>query len=105
VTDFARTLLAVAQGAPTMHVFYPSTVFLGEAAANLPEYCAAKAAGEEVCRQLARRFPAWHMYAPRLPRMATDQNNGLLPAEMEAPEIVVLRHLRAMKAHSRSGRP
>jgi hypothetical protein len=45
------------------------------------------------------------MYAPRLPRMSTDQNNGLLPAEMEAPEIVVLRHLRAMKAHSRSGRP
>jgi hypothetical protein len=105
VTNFTRTLLAVAQGAPAMYVFYPSTVFLDEGAANLPEYCAAKAAGEEVCRQLARRFPAWHIYAPRLPRMATDQNNGLLPAEMEAPEIVVLRHLRAMKAHSRIGRP
>jgi hypothetical protein len=105
VTNFARTLLAVAQGAPAMNVFYPSTVFLDEAAANLPEYCAAKAAGEEVCRQLARRLPAWHIYAPRLPRMATDQNNGLLPAEMEATEIVVLRHLRAMKARSRSQRP
>jgi len=105
VTNFTRTLLTVAQGAPEMNVFYPSTVFLDEAAANLPEYCAAKAAGEEVCRQLAKRFPAWYIYAPRLPRMATDQNNGLLPAEMEAPEIVVLRHLRAMKAHSRIGRP
>jgi acyl dehydratase len=97
VTNFARTLLAVAPDAQALHVFYPSTIFLDEAAGNLPEYCAAKAAGEEVCRQLARRFPAWRICAPRLPRMATDQNNGLVPAEMEAPEIVVLRHLREMK--------
>lgn len=99
VTNFARMLLAIAEDAPALSVFYPSTVFLDEAAVNLPEYCAAKSAGEEVCKQLARRFPAWHIYAPRLPRMATDQNNGLLPGEMEAAEIVVLRHLREMKVH------
>ena len=100
VGSFARTLLEFAQQAPALNVFYPSTVFLDESAMDLPEYCAAKAAGEEVCRRLARRFPAWHIYAPRLPRLATDQNNGLLPARMQDIAIVMLRHLRAMQAHS-----
>jgi NAD(P)-dependent dehydrogenase (short-subunit alcohol dehydrogenase family) len=97
VTNFANTLLLFARGAPALNVFYPSTVFLDDAGANLPEYCAAKAAGEELCRQMALRFPSWRIYAPRLPRMATDQNNGLLPAEMEAPERVLLRHLRRQR--------
>lgn len=100
VTGFAQTLLEVAQGVPTIDAFYPSTVFLDEAPAHMAEYCAAKAAGEEVCKQLATRFPGWRMYAPRLPRLLTDQNNGLLPPKMEAPEIVILRHLRGMKAKS-----
>jgi hypothetical protein len=100
VGSFARTLLEFAQQAPALNVFYPSTVFLDESAMDLPEYCAAKAAGEEVCKRLARRFPAWHIYAPRLPRLATDQNNGLLPARMQDIAIVMLRHLRAMQAHS-----
>jgi len=98
-TGFAQTLLAVSQGVKTMDVFYPSTVFLDDAPAHMVEYCAAKAAGEEVCKQLAKHFPGWRIYAPRLPRMHTDQNNGLLPAKMEASEIVMLQHLR-MKAKS-----
>ena len=99
-TSFAHTLLEVAQGVSTIDVFYPSTVFLDDAPAHMAEYCAAKAAGEEVCKQLAKRFPGWRIYAPRLPRMHTDQNNGLLPAKMETPDIVILRHLREMKAKS-----
>ena len=92
-TGFARTLLEVAQGVPTLDVFYPSTVFLDDAPAHMVEYCAAKAAGEEVCKQLAKNFAGWRMHAPRLPRMHTDQNNEPLPAKMEAPHIVILRHL------------
>ena len=97
---FAQTLLAVAQGAPALKVFYPSTVFLDEAPAHLGEYCAAKAAGEELCRQLGKTFPAWAIFAPRLPRMLTDQNNGFRPAKMEPPETVILRHLEEMQAKS-----
>jgi hypothetical protein len=95
VTGFVQTLLQVAQGAPTLEVLYPSTAFLDEPA-HMAEYCAAKAAGEEVCRQLASRLPAWHIQAPRLPRMLTDQNSGLLPVKTDAPEIVILPHLRGM---------
>jgi acyl dehydratase len=97
VTSFAQTLLEVGRGLPMLEVFYPSTIFLDQAPANMTEYCAAKAAGEELCKQLANRFPAWRFYAPRLPRLFTDQNNGLLRPEMEASEIVILGHLRGMK--------
>jgi hypothetical protein len=97
VTSFAETVLALAQGDSTLHVFYPSTVFLDQAPANVAEYCAAKAAGEELCRQLARRFSAWRFYAARLPRLFTDQNNGLVRQKMEASEVVLLAHLRQMK--------
>ena len=96
-TNFAQTLIEVGQGLPMLEVFYPSTVFLDQAPVNMAEYCAAKAAGEELCKQLAKRFPAWRFYAPRLPRLFTDQNNGLLRPKMEASEIVILDHLRAMK--------
>jgi len=99
-SGFVQTLLTLAQGEQAMDVFYPSTVFLDDAPAYMAEYCAAKAAGEKLCKQLAKRFPDWRIYAPRLPRMHTDQNNGLLPAKMEAPEIVMLPHLRAMGAKS-----
>ncbi len=99
-TNFAHTLLEVAQSVPTIDVFYPSTVFLDDAPAHMAEYCAAKAAGEEVCKQLAKQFPGWRIYAPRLPRLHTDQNNGLLHSRMEAPTIVILGHLREMKAKS-----
>ncbi len=98
--NFANTLLVVAKDLPRIQVFYPSTVFLDEPPAYMAEYCAAKAAGEEICRQLAKRFPAWYVYAPRLPRMLTDQNNGFMPAKIEASEIVMLRHLRQMQHQS-----
>jgi hypothetical protein len=98
--NFANTLLKVAQGVATVNVFYPSTVFLDDRPAQMAEYCAAKAAGEEVCKQLAKQRPGWRMHAPRLPRMHTDQNNGVLQAKMEDPAIVILRHLREMKAKS-----
>ena len=97
VTSFAQTLLEVGQRLPMLEVFYPSTVLLDKAPANMAEYCAAKAAGEELCEQLAKRFPAWRFYSPRLPRLFTDQNNGLVRLKMEASEMVILGHLRAMK--------
>ncbi len=96
VTAFVQTLLQFAQGAPTIKVLYPSTVFLNEPP-QMSEYCAAKVAGEEVCRHLAGRFPNWRIYAPRLPRMHTDQNNGLLRlTKTYKPEEIILPYLRAL---------
>ena len=96
VTNFALTLLMAGRD-QELTVFYPSTIFLDKGRLNTTEYCAAKAAGEEVCKQMMRRFPEWRIYAPRLPRMATDQNNGIMPVRMEAAETVMLRELRQMR--------
>ena len=95
VSGFAETLLGFAQGAQPLHVLYPSTVFLNDPA-QMPEYCAAKAAGEELCRQFAARFPEWRMHVPRLPRLFTDQTNGFSQDKPVSPEIVMLQELRTM---------
>jgi hypothetical protein len=100
VTGFANTAVALAGDSPSVDLLYPSSVFLEEPA-EMAEYCAAKAAGEELCRQLAARFPGWRLHAPRLPRMLTDQNNGFLPGAARAPATIMLPHLRAMVRRSR----
>ncbi len=97
VTGFADTVTQLGREAKALQVLYPSTVFLSEAA-HMPEYCAAKAAGEEVCRQLAGRHPDWRIHFPRLPRMMTDQNNGFAQVEAAPPQEIILQQLRNMKA-------
>ncbi len=96
VAGFARTALAIGNPATELNVFYPSTIFLDQASSGFAEYCAAKAAGEQLCRQLSDRFPHWRIYAPRLPRMATDQTSGMLPGEAASPETILLPHIRKM---------
>ena len=96
VTGFADTVTQLARDAKALQVLYPSTVFLAEPP-HMPEYCAAKAAGEEVCRQLAGRHPGWRIHFPRLPRMMTDQNNGFAKVEAAPPQGIILQQLRNMK--------
>ncbi len=59
-------------------VFYPSTVFLDDSAPGFAEYTCAKAAGEALCRHMARTLPSLQLYPERLPRTHTDQTNSFL---------------------------
>ena len=96
VKGFARTVLAgLARGGGTLTAFYPSTIFLDEPAPGVAEYCAAKAAGEALGRQLAQRFPALRFRAPRLPRMTTDQTAGLVALPAADPLETLLAALRS----------
>jgi hypothetical protein len=97
VNGFSSTVKAVLRlGAETLSVFYPSTIFLEEFQEHSTEYCAAKAAGELLCRDLERLFPHVSAYAPRLGRMKTDQTSGLVPIDAEDPLVGVLDAIRAM---------
>lgn len=87
---------ALAAGDAQTAVLYPSTVFLETGEPNMAEYCAAKAAGEELCRQLMRRFSRLRIAAPRLPRVQTDQTAGLLPVPAQPPVDVLLPVLREL---------
>jgi len=101
VNAFASTVDAVLRvGGERLSVFYPSTIFLQEFQEHSTEYCAAKAAGELLCRHLEHRFPHVTVYAPRLPRMQTDQTSGLVPVDAEDPLFSMLNAIRAMIAES-----
>jgi hypothetical protein len=97
VNGFSSTVEAVLRlGGETLSAFYPSTIFLDKFQQYSTEYCAAKAAGEILCRHLERLFPNVRTYTPRLERMKTDQTAGLLPIDAEDPMLVMLNAVRAM---------
>jgi NADP-dependent 3-hydroxy acid dehydrogenase YdfG len=100
VNGFCSTVEAVLRlGGETLAVFYPSTIFLDKFQEHSTEYCAAKAAGELLCRHLERLFPNVRTYAPRLDRMKTDQTAGLLPVDAEDPLFAMLNAIRMMPIH------
>jgi len=99
IDGFHHTLSALqTRGAMPEAILYPSTIFLNETTPNIAEYCAAKAAAEEMLRHLAQRFPSLRLRAPRLPRMATDQTAGFLAPFSEPPLPVMLNELRKLKS-------
>lgn len=78
-------------------VLYPSTIFLDEVHPQTAEYCAAKAAGEALCRHLASTRPGLRIHAPRLPRLISDQTAGITAAPAAAASMpVLLRELRTL---------
>lgn len=85
--ELVQAVYAMAGGGLT--VLYPSTVFLEEPEAGTGEYCAAKAAGEALCRHLEASLPNSRFFLPRLPRMRTDQTVGIMPMKTrEAAEVM-----------------
>jgi NADP-dependent 3-hydroxy acid dehydrogenase YdfG len=103
VEGFARLVEAVhLLSANGLTVCYPSTIFLNEIESGTGEYCAAKAAGEYVCRFLGKALAGTRFYAPRLPRMRTDQTMSILPVKSLEPLKIILEVLRLMKGDSTS---
>ena len=96
VSGFVHSLLCLGRGEEALTAMYPSTVFLDQPVPGALEYCAAKAAGEEASRHLMQRFPRWRIHTPRLPRMMTDQNAGVMPSRIASPVAVMLAELRRM---------
>lgn len=76
--------------------FYPSSVFVEERPQGMTEYAMAKAAGEQLCRDLARGAPNLKILAPRLPRVLTDQTASVTPTELDAPSAIMAPLLRAL---------
>jgi hypothetical protein len=60
------------------------------------EYAAAKAAGENICRNLMKRHRGLRISMPRLPRLPTDQTASLLDRQSEAPVEFFVQLLRKL---------
>ncbi|MEO1316775.1 MAG: SDR family NAD(P)-dependent oxidoreductase [Pseudomonadota bacterium] len=86
VDGFARLATAL----PEAGLLYPSTVFVTESEPRFAEYAAAKAAGETLCAYLAAAAPGRHVTAPRLPRLATDQNAAIVGPAAGNPVAALL---------------
>jgi len=83
-------------GSGPRNIFFPSTVFIDEMPRGMGEYCAAKAAGEELCRFLEKKRPATKIHTPRLPRLGTDQTASLMSIQNPDTVEVLLPEIRKM---------
>lgn len=95
VDAFDRICRVLAK-AGRVRLFYPSTVFLEQAAPGFAEYVCAKAAGEALCGQLAREHANLDIVVERLPRMHTDQTNSFLEKKAADAHEVMLGIARKM---------
>jgi hypothetical protein len=75
---------------------YPSTVFLDAAPPGAAEYCTAKAEGEALCAKLTSDYPSLRVFAPRIPRVATDQTATLVGTAGISAAAALLPILRAL---------
>jgi hypothetical protein len=62
----------------------------------MTEYAMSKAAGEVLCNDLSKWAPGVEVLMRRLPRMLTDQTNGIAPAQLSDSIEVLLSIIRAM---------
>jgi hypothetical protein len=94
VTGLARSLAAIdgllGSISRPLTLLYPSSVFLDKPVRGAAEYAAAKAAGEELCRNLMAARPGLTAAWPRLPRVLTDQTAGLKALQTQAALDVML---------------
>lgn len=68
---------------------YPSSVYVSAVPAGFAEYAAAKAAGEIACQEAIQRYRKMKLFAPRLPRLMTDQTASLRDSGDEDPAITI----------------
>jgi hypothetical protein len=91
--DLIVALLA-RQQPKTLTIMYPSSTAVAERPKGMTEYSMAKAAGEILCRELARTYPGLSITVPRLPRIQTDQTAIVPPVPAADPTEVMLPLLR-----------
>jgi hypothetical protein len=77
--------------------YYPSSVAVEERPAGMTEYAMAKAAGEQMCRDMNQFLPNLHVLTSRLPRLLTDQTAGIMPEKEIDPVSVLLPIVREMR--------
>lgn len=91
-------LAALAASDRRISVLYPSSIAVEDPPRGMVEYAMSKAAGELLCRTLARAHPRLTIAAPRLPRILTDQTALAIPVKAQTASEVLLPLLRAEPA-------
>lgn len=79
-----------------LKVFYPSSVFVEARPGKMTEYAMAKSAAEILCADMSRFMPGVDVFAPRLPRLPTDQTNSVVQSDTASAAGILLPLLREM---------
>lgn len=79
--------------------FYPSSIAVAERPEDMTEYAMAKAAGEELCKDIVRFQKPSAIVVSRLPRMNTDQTSSITHVEVPTTESVMLPIIRAVQSN------
>ena len=88
-----------------IQLFIPSSIFLeekNEVMRGFDEYIASKAAAEAYVRNFERSNNNWHVFAPRLPRLHTDQTSGVRGIDKREVLDVIIGQLRQAFSQSHS---
>jgi acyl dehydratase len=93
--DLVQQLLRTSGAA--LAAFYPSSIAVEEHPAEMTEYAMAKAAGEVLCKDLARFRKDLRLVVERLPRMLTDLTATVVPVETTDPLDVMLPVVRRVE--------
>ena len=95
VYDFIRvTQKLIELGVRT--VMYPSSSFLDELPPNFPEYIISKACGEAAVKLLQESNKHVKFWAPRIPKLATDQTSEFNNSHLKRAEDIMMPILREM---------
>ncbi len=83
--------------------YYPSSTAVDDRPAGMTEYAMAKAAGEQMCRDMDTYLPKLKVLVTRLPRLRTDQTATFIPGHDLDALDVLLPVVRQMQALSNAG--
>lgn len=103
VDAFQHVAQSVIATCPSARIFFPSTSAVDEAPKGSVEYVISKLAGETLCAELTRTFPAAQIIVERLPRILTDQTATVLPVRSTPPLELLLPIITRM--HRRDVQP
>jgi len=77
-----------------VNFFYPSTSAINEFVDGMKEYSMTKYSGELLCEYMNRINKNIYIFAPRLPRLLTDQTMTILPVKAQKTEEYILPLLK-----------
>ena len=101
VTGFEKLMSFLDKhNALTTAVFYPSSAFVSETPVNLKEYAKAKAEGEAVCKKWEQQHFTTKIYAPRIPKVATDQTASLFESGNDDTTEIILNYINKFVANT-----
>lgn len=100
VNSFSRMVVSLRRAiSGHLKIFYPSTIFLEEMPKEFPEYIAAKSAGELLCKYYSKHLENLDILVRRLPRLATDQTNGIIKIATVDPLSVLIPVIKEMNLY------